>query len=211
MSRKLLFTFVAAGLLIVCCAPLLVAAGEEKSPETAGAAPAASQGSSEAEMMDAMMKAATPGEPHSRMKSMAGSWTMSVKSYFGPGEPKVSEGTCEAATILGDRYIKEECKGDFGGMPYQGMGIYGYDNLKKKYVSAWVDNMGTGIMLSQGTWDAKKKTFTYRSTEMDPLTLKNEPVKMVIKVDSEDSHTASFYGWKNGKDVLQMEITYTRK
>ncbi len=32
------------------------------------------------------------------------------------------------------------------GMPFEGMGIDGYDNLAKQYVSTWVDNMGTGIM-----------------------------------------------------------------
>ena len=46
-------------------------------------------------------------------------------------------------------------------MPFEGMGIVGYDNLLKKFVSVWIDNMGTGLMPGTGTYDAATKTYTY--------------------------------------------------
>jgi len=52
------------------------------------------------------------------------------------------------------------------GMPFEGIGINGYDNLKKKFVSTWIDNMGTMIVMSTGTFDPATKTFTYMG-EMD--------------------------------------------
>ena len=30
-------------------------------------------------------------------------------------------------------------------MQFKGMGVEGYDNVKKKFVASWIDNMGTGI------------------------------------------------------------------
>ena len=40
--------------------------------------------------------------------------------------------------------------------------------MKKKFVGSWVDNMGTGIMFSEGTYDPATKTFTYTS-ESNPF------------------------------------------
>ena len=46
---------------------------------------------------------------------------------------------------------------------FKGHGMEGYDNAKKKFVGTWIDNMGTGIMMSEGDYDPSSKTFTYRS------------------------------------------------
>src|SRR5216684_3555963 len=46
-------------------------------------------------------------------------------------------------------------------MTFKGMGIEDYDNVKKKFVGTWVDNMGTGIMMSEGRYDVATKTSTY--------------------------------------------------
>ncbi len=54
-------------------------------------------------------------------------------------------------------------------MNFKGMAIEGYDNVKKKFVSSWIDNMSTMIMNSEGTYDAATKTFTYNAEcEMMP-------------------------------------------
>lgn len=34
------------------------------------------------------------------------------------------------------------------------MGIMGYDNAKKKFVSTWIDNLGTGIINMPGEWNS---------------------------------------------------------
>ena len=43
-------------------------------------------------------------------------------------------------------------------MQFKGMGVEGYDNVKKKFVGSWIDNMGTGIQFSDGTYDPATKT-----------------------------------------------------
>src|SRR5262249_28225517 len=107
----------------------------------------------QAAMMAAWQKYATPGEGHAVLKPIAGSWTCAVKMWMAPdAPPQESPATSESKMIMGDRYLQEEVKGSFQGMPFSGMGITGYDNIKKKYVGAWVDNMGTGVMTSEGTY-----------------------------------------------------------
>src|SRR5262245_57964290 len=87
----------------------------------------------QAAMMAAMEKYATPGENHAHLKALVGSWTATVKFWMAPGAPaQESTATSECKLIMGDRYLQEEVRGSFGGMPFQGMGLTGYDNLKKK-------------------------------------------------------------------------------
>ena len=46
-------------------------------------------------------------------------------------------------------------KDDTGG--FVGHGVAGYDPMKKKFVSVWVDNMGTALSPAEGTLSADKK------------------------------------------------------
>ncbi len=51
--------------------------------------------------------------------------------------------------------MQEDFSGEFMGKPFHGIGITGYDNLKKKYVGSWIDDMGTGLFISEGDADAE--------------------------------------------------------
>ena len=39
------------------------------------------------------------------------------------------------------------------GMSFEGMGVTGYDNLKGKYDTIWMDNMASGMMHGTGSFD----------------------------------------------------------
>jgi len=90
------------------------------------------------------------------------------------------------------------------------MAVEGFDNVKKKFVSSWIDNMGTGIMNSEGTYDAGAKTMTYNGEcEMMPGT--KTKIRQVIKLADKDHRTMEFYEDRGGTEVKTMEISYTRK
>lgn len=59
--------------------------------------------------------------------------------------------------ILGGRYQQSMHTGSFNGMPFEGISLVGYDNTKKVFMSSWADNMGTGSMYMEGTWDQTPK------------------------------------------------------
>lgn len=109
-------------------------------------------------MMETYQKLATPGEPHKQLTSQAGSWTTKTKSWMEPDKPPMeSTGACEDKTLLDGRFLQQECTGEMMGQPYTGIGVHGYDNLTKKYVTMWIDSMGTGIFFMEGTASADGK------------------------------------------------------
>jgi len=55
-----------------------------------------------------------------------------------------------------------------------GHGMTGYDNVSGKYWATWNDSMTTGVMVSQGTCDAKNAC-TFTGSWNDPI--KKGPVK----------------------------------
>ena len=163
--------------------------------------------------MEAMMKAATPGDAHKKLAGMAGTWDATVKMYNAPGAPaQVSTGTSENKLVLGGRWVQETFSGNFMGMPFSGIGYTGYDNIKKQYIGTWMDSMSTSLMQSSGTADASGKNFTFNSTMDDPVTGKSVSTKSTVTVSDENHHSMEMWmPAPDGKMFKMMEINYTRK
>ena len=110
------------------------------------------------QMMKMYEKLGAPGPEHARFAEAVGTWKTETKMWMGPGEPSVSTGISKREVIFGGRYVKEDFRCTMMGKPFQGLAIAGYDNIKKKHVSVWLDNGSTGIMLMEGTYDEATKT-----------------------------------------------------
>lgn len=188
------------------------------------ALPARSQSStnqpSESDPMAAMMELAKPGENHKQFESLAGEWTYTVKWWMNPqAPPSESSGTTVSKLAMGGRYLisnhlgKMSMPGPDGkamDMIFEGMAIEGYDNVKKKFVSSWIDNMGTGIENSEGTFDAATKTLTYVGT-YEPMPGTVTKIRQVVKCTDQDHHTMEMFEDRGGTLVKTMEINYKRK
>jgi len=163
-------------------------------------------------MMEVYKKLAMPGEPHKVFASLAGSWTTQTKEWMEPGKPPMeSTGSCEEKVLLDGRFLQQECTGEMMGQPYTGIGVTGYDNHTKKYVSTWMDSRGTGIFVMEGTGSPDGKTVKLKGGHQDPIegTMKHHAVWKIV-----DANTQVFELWGSGKhtkDMKMMEITYTRK
>lgn len=163
-------------------------------------------------MMDTYKKLATPGEPHKLFASLAGSWTTTTKEWMEPGKPSTeSTGSAEMKMLLDGRFLQQEYNSVMMGQPYSGMGLSAYDNLRKRYVSTWIDSMGTGIFVMEGTASADGKTITLRGQHNEPgggvMTH-----RAVWKIADNNTQTFEMYGThKHGKEMKMMEITYARK
>jgi hypothetical protein len=163
--------------------------------------------------MEAMMKAMTPGENHKHIARYAGDWTFTNKMWMDPSQPaSESTGTMHGEMILGGRYVQATWKGNFMGMPFEGRGTHGYDNLSKQYVSSWIDNMATGIMYSTGTCDAAGKRCEDKGDMMDPMTGQKSYMRTVTNWTSDKSFTMEMYGpGPSGQEVKMMEFVVTKK
>lgn len=164
-------------------------------------------------MMEAWMKAGTPGDDHKFLEPMIGTWTVKVTSWETPaGPPTTSLGTAERAWVLGGRFLKETFKGEFNGMPFEGLGYTGFDNLKKKYIGTWMDSMSTMTLMLTGTADRATKVLTMSGTMDDAMTGKPMAIKSMTRILDNNRHVYEMYGPdKDGKQFKMMEIAYSRK
>ncbi len=188
---------VCTALLLVAALAVAALAGDEKK---------AAQEPSAAEMQ-AMMTAMTPGEHHEHMKKLAGNHTYTMKMWMDPSAPPTeSTGKRTSEFLLGGRFLEEKYSGTFMGMPFEGIGVLGFDNVQKQYVGTWIDNMGTGIMTSHGTCDKTGWTMTGESS--DPMTGKKWTSRSVVKIVDDNTFTMEMYGpGADGKEYKMMEMT----
>jgi hypothetical protein len=160
----------------------------------------------------AWMEYSTPGDVHKMMAKSDGQWKGDVTWWMAPGQqPMHSTTTSTNTMIMGGRYQQSIDKGDMMGMPFEGMNILGYDNAKKMFVSTWVDNMGTGMMNMEGTWDEATKSVTMKGKSYDPMTKKAMNIRQVFKyIDDNNQMLEMYMIMPEGKEFKSMEIKYTR-
>ena len=182
------------------------AKGGEKAPAKAG----------EAGGMDpataAWDEAAKPGPHHKHMEAFVGTFDSTNKFWMSPGAPPMeSKGKIVNTMIFGGRYLKSEYTGDFMGQPFQGLGYLAYDNVAKKYMGTWIDNMGSGIYQQVGTCESDGKTFKFTSKHWDPMTKAEETGSDVWKWNDANSYTMTMSAkGPDGKEMKMMEMVYTR-
>jgi len=162
--------------------------------------------------MQAWLEASKPGPQHKHLEQFAGTWDVSMTYWPAPGAPPMSsKGTAEHKMIMGGRYLHQAVKAEMMGMPFEGLGTWGYDNLKKEHVASWLDSMSTGIMLSKGTADSAGKVFTFTGEYLDPQG-QTRKVKEILRIQDANKLVAEMYDiGPDGKEFKNMEMTYTRK
>ena len=213
-NRKLLKSLTAGLMSIVISLPSF--AEDKPAPKKEDKPPG------EAEMMAMMMELAKPGDNHKLLATGVGTWTYTTKMWMNPdpsAPPAESSGNSVTKEAMGGRYFITEHSGTMPmpgpdgkikEMEFKGISTEGYDNVKKKFVSSWIDNLGTGIMVSEGTYDSASKAFTYR-TECEMMPGMKTKIREVIKVVDKDHRVFEFYEDRGGTEVKTMEIKYTRK
>ena len=197
MKTKVLL---ALALLVVCTSVVAQEAKKDAAPDQKA-------------MMEAMMKAMMPGDAHKLLDNMVGTFDVKVTAWMMPGTPPTDgKGTAVSTWILGGRYVEQKFTGQFMGMPFEGLGYTGYDNVKKTYWSTWVDNMGTGVMTSTGSTGDGGKTWKFMSSMPDPMTGKDTPEESRLVVADHDHYTMEMWSpGPDGKMAKMMEIAYSRK
>jgi hypothetical protein len=166
----------------------------------------------DAAMMEAMQKAGTPGDMQKKLDVFVGTWNTKVTFWMAPAAPAMStQGTSENRWIMGGRFLEQRFKGDMMGMPFEGLGYTGYDNVKKQYWGTWMDNMSTAMMMSTG-WSPDAKTFMFTGSMADPMTGKDARMEERLTVVDSDHHVMEMWGpGPDGSMYRNMEIQYTRK
>lgn len=165
-----------------------------------------------ADEQKAWMEYSTPGVVQKMMTEYDGEWATDIKMWM-PGDTTAtkSNGACTNEMILGGRYQQSSFKGNFMGMPFEGKSLLAYDNKRKVFQSTWIDNMGTGIMVMEGTWDKASRTIHFTGKETDPMTGNMIPVREDWQIIDKDSQLMTMWMTINGKEMKSMEMTLKRK
>ncbi|HMK25142.1 MAG TPA: DUF1579 domain-containing protein [Chitinophagaceae bacterium] len=165
-------------------------------------------------MMDKYWKEnMTIGDQHKMLAKSAGTWTGDMTMWMADGDaPQKMPTTTETKVIYGGLYVQSTHTGTMMGMPFEGMSVMGYDNMKKEFFSTWIDNMGSGIMVSTGQWDEASKKLTLTATTKC-MNGQDATIREVFTMIDDNNQMLEMYGpdAKTGKEFKTMEIKYTRK
>lgn len=156
----------------------------------------------------------TPGEMHKKMAADAGTWEEELTFWMGPDDtkPQKSKATANTKMILNGLYQESVHTGNMMGMPFEGRSTLAYDNAAKQYVSTWIDNMGSGIMVMRGNYDEASKTVKMEGEITDPMTKKVKKIREVITaVDANTQKMEMYDTTPDGKEFKSMEILLKRK
>lgn len=166
------------------------------------------------ESMATMQEMAAPGPEHELLKQFVGTFRAEVKIWMGPGEPMVQTGTMINTMDLGDRFLRQEYKGDpvEGPNPFLqfvGRGYWGYNKATQQYEGFWIDTASTIMQTEFGTVDEAGKTWTMVG-EMVHQPGQTVEKRTVISIADDDHHSMETYFQMGEGESKGMEIQYVR-
>ena len=162
--------------------------------------------------MKAWADYATPGNPHKMLAEESGTWNCEMTFWMEPnGKPEKATSTADIKMILGGRYQESNYKGTMMGQPFEGKATVAYNNASKEYITTFIDNMGTGMMVANGKYDEANKSVSYKGEVVSPLNGKKSPYREVYTIVDANTRKMEMFDVKNGEEFKSMEIVMKRK
>jgi hypothetical protein len=160
---------------------------------------------------DAPPEMEKPGEHHTHLKMLAGTWDVKSKMFLITGE--VLEGRyVETATLLdGGFWLVSNLTGKFMGTPFHGHSVLGYEAHKKQYTGMWVDSFASVMLLSKGYCEKNGKVNIMIGTSYDPMQKRNVTIKMVTEIKDANTKILRMFDVQGKKKTLVMEAVYKRR
>jgi Protein of unknown function (DUF1579) len=154
----------------------------------------------------AWMAYMTPGKEHARLSAESGTWSNDMTFWHDPKSPPMKATTNSEVKMLFDgRYQEIYYKGEVMGMPFEGKSTIAFDNATKEYISTWIDNMGTGLMVMHGKAD-KSGAIVFKGEMVNPVDGKANPCREVYTVLNDNTRKLEMFDTKDGKEWKSMEI-----
>lgn len=164
----------------------------------------------EAAMMEAWTKAATPGERHKIMDALVGEFDADATFYMGP-DAMQSKGVAKSEWILGGRFVHMRYSGDACGQAFEGVGYFGFDNVRQMYVGTWMDSMTTMIMYHEGAPGSDQNVIEMRGEFINAMGQKIKDRHVTTIVDHDHHQFDMHHTGEDGQEHLVGTIKYTRR
>jgi hypothetical protein len=193
---------------LALCLPALARAQGAPAP-----APAATLTPEQQKRMETWVKSMTPGAPHKWLASRVGKFDFAGKFWMEPGAPpQAAKGVAERTLLLGGRVLQEKVTSSLMGMPLDGLGLAGFDNVSGQFWSTWNDSLSTGVRVAGGKCDEAMKSCVWKGTYSNPDTGRSQAVRLELKLDGADREVLTAYeAGADGKEARSMELVYTRR
>ncbi len=201
--------------LIFSCAGKKNAEGKDaaSTPIIAAASSTSPSNISPTTIEDSTIAYAATGKEHKMLSTWSGKWVGEISFHPTADQPfQKGSSTIFNKMVMGGRYQLCTEKGSMGSNQFEGMNILGFDNMKKQFISTWIDNQGTGIMILQGPWNETTKTINLTGVQTDAKTGKEKNIHETLRIIDKDRQVLELFEPDvDGKDFKTLEILYTRK
>lgn len=151
-----------------------------------------------------------PGKDHEVLAKLEGNWEYILKWWDEPGsEAEIATGTSDKKLIMDGRYLAMEHNGTLNGMDFEGFGIKSYDNVKEEYGTVWIDNLGTGLSVTNGFYDPVTKKLTESGTTTMSGT--EAQYRGVTTFVDDDTYTYEYFvTGPDDQEFRQMVVMYKK-
>ena len=150
--------------------------------------------------------------PAEWLRGEVGEWKIELK-IMPPregGEPIVFEAR-EVNELFGENWIVSNFEGEFGGHPFKGHGVYGFDLKRNCYIATWVDSVNGFMSRYEGQYDPASKSVVMLGQEIDPNSGELVEGKQVRSADGDRRTIVSFQKFEGDDDFTKaMEVRLTR-
>jgi hypothetical protein len=147
-----------------------------------------------------------PGPEHKKLQEIEGTWD-AVMEING----QKTKAKAVYKPICGGMWMESDFEGDLGGIKFQGHGLDGYNQQKKKYVGVWVDSMSSAPLHMEGNYDEKSKLLVMTGDSVGP---DGSPQKFKTTTETKDKDHFTFKMYMvtpGGQEELAFMIEYTRR
>jgi len=152
----------------------------------------------------------TPGPEHLWLAEAVGEWKTVNREWSDASQPpEETVGTAKIEMALGGRYQISHVAGSAMGMPWNGMGMVGYDNTLKLFSATWIDTLGTSITVGSGKRD-EKGVLIIKGEMVDPGTGAMLPYRYTTAMEGKDRMVFVMYVGSGAEEFKMMESIYTR-
>lgn len=151
---------------------------------------------------------------HHMLMGAIGHWQIEIRTWATPEqkEPSSSVFECETRPLGDGKFAISEIRGISNNMPYEARCVMGFNSVTQKFERVWFDNLSTGVLMLEGTYDQAANKITYNGKVKDPRTHQDVPIRQVLDMTDPGNQVLTvFTQLKEGKDYKSMELIYRRR
>lgn len=148
--------------------------------------------------------------PMNELKKYTGTWKAAVTMWMMPSDPPMVDTlVVQNEMMMNDLFFTSKYSGTMMMMNYEAVRTIGYDVVKKKFTSTFIDDMNSGIDYKEGI--ANGKTIELLGTKPDPITGKNLSTRDLITFMDASHMNIQQFEMLDGNERKTLEINLTKQ